>query len=264
MRFAMRCQVRVCVGVTWVALAASPTLAHVAPAARENNRYIKVLPLGDRVRVAYTVFYGEAPGHTMRQALDVDHDGIVSDSEAHAYGEQLAAKVAAGLELEVDGVRWPVAWDEISVGLGMPQTSAGAWSVDLIASPCSAGAGGVHRLVMKDRTELELAGETEVWVVDAPGVTIDRARIGAMDDPTHDFQFSGPSRELAKDGLDLTYRATGAGRLGRGSGRACSAGGVGDGDGDSRSWLPWVVAVASGGLIGLAAMVVQRRRRRGS
>src|SRR6185369_12131192 len=33
--------------------------AHVAPSVGDNNRYLKLTPLGDRVRLAYTVFYGD-------------------------------------------------------------------------------------------------------------------------------------------------------------------------------------------------------------
>ncbi len=256
MRFARRC-----LGwVSGIALAAAPARAHVAPAQDQNNRYIKVLPFADRVRIAYTVFYGQGPGHAMRASLDADHDGIVSDGEAHAYGVQLGAQVAAALDVEVDGVRWPVRWDEISVGLGVPDASAGAWSVDLIAWPCSAGAGGVHHVVLRDRYDLPIGGETELWVLDMPNIVIDRARVGAMDDPTHDFQFSGPPTVLAKDGLELTYTADA--HAGRGSGGACAAADADarDAAGGSRLWM--LGAAVAGGLLGVGAMLWTRRRAR--
>jgi len=248
--------------VSGIALAAAPAraLAHVAPAQDQNNRYIKVLPFGDRVRIAYTVFYGQGPGHAMRRMLDADGDGIVSDSEAHAYGVQLGAQVAAGLDVEVDGVRWPVRWDEISVGLGVPDVSAGAWSVDLIAWPCSAGGGGgggVHHLLVRDRYDLPIGGETELWVLDMPSITIDRARIGGMDDPTHDFQFSGPPIALAHDGLELTYTADA--HAGRGSAGACTAGTPEEPRG---SRLGMIGAALVGGLIGIGAMLWTRRHKR--
>ena len=33
--------------------------AHVAPSVDDNNRYLKVTPLHDGIRLAYTVFFGE-------------------------------------------------------------------------------------------------------------------------------------------------------------------------------------------------------------
>ena len=246
----MRFATRVLVGVSGVALAIAPTpaRAHVAPAQGENNRYIKVLPFGDRVRIAYTIFYGETPGRALRLGLDADHDGLISDGEAQAYGDKLAPEVAAALELEVDGVRVPVTWSEVSVGLGMPATTAGAWSIDLIAWPCTAA----HHVVLRDKYDLPLTGETELWVIDMPNIAITRARIGAMDDPTHDFQFTGRLRELASDGLDLTYTA--APQAGPGSAGACT----GPVMRRSPRW-PLLLACALGALLGLALMLRLRR-----
>jgi len=246
--------------VSGVALAAPLAAAHVAPAQDENNRYLKILPFADRVRLAYTVFYGEVPGHALRQTLDVDRDGTISDAESRRFGDRLAAQIAAGLELEIDGVRQAITWDEVSVGMGTPATTAGAWSVDLIAWPCvAADVVGVHRLRLRDRVDLPQPGETELWVVDMPGVAIQRARVGAVADPGHDFRFSGALRELATDGLELAYTADP--HVGTGSAGACSAGAApGGGRGGSR--VAMIVAAAVGGALGLGAMAWTRRRRR--
>jgi hypothetical protein len=244
----------------WCALlfvtVAAPAAAHVAPSQTGNNRYIKVLPFADRVRVAYTVFYGEAPGRAMRAALDTDHDGQISDAEARAYGDKLAAEVAPAMEVVVDGVRQHLRFDEVSVGLGSPSVTAGAWSVDLVAWPCSAaGADGVHHVVLRDRYDLPLAAETELWVVDVPDVAVVHAWVGGMRDASHDYQWSGPSQELAVDGLDLAYTA--GPRAGTGSAGACGAPRARGG-----SHTVTIAAAIGGAVLGLLAMLVARRRRK--
>jgi hypothetical protein len=258
----MRFALRVVVYVSGVALAAGPALGHVAPAQTTNGRYIKVLPFADRVRVAYTVFYGEVPGRALRVGLDADHDGLISDAEAHAYGAKLAAQVAAAVEVQTgdDGAWHHVTWAEISVGLGTPVADAGAWSVDLIAWPCSAaGADGVHHVRLRDRYDLPLAGETELWVVDAPDITVKRATLGEMHDEAHDYQWSGPARELATDGLDVEYVA--GPRAGVGSAGACGAAGAHIDDTGAGGRVVVVAAGAAGALIGLGAMLWARRKK---
>src|SRR2546421_4196466 len=104
---------------------------HVAPSVDDNNRYLKLTPLGDRVRLAYTIFYGEVPGATERKALDANGDGQIDAAEAHAFGARIGGEVADALEVDVDGHAQPVHWDTVDVGLGTPVVAAGSLSVDL-------------------------------------------------------------------------------------------------------------------------------------
>jgi len=99
-----------------VVLAAPPAAAHVAPSERDNNRYLLVAPLADRVRLAYTVYMGQEPGRRARPRMDTDHDGAISEAEASAYGRQLAAQVLPHLSLEVDGQPVAIEWQDIDVG----------------------------------------------------------------------------------------------------------------------------------------------------
>ena len=55
-------------------LCALPSFAHVAPSERENNRYILVAPLGDRVRLAYTVYMGQVPGRQARDRINANRE----------------------------------------------------------------------------------------------------------------------------------------------------------------------------------------------
>lgn len=190
-----------------IVLATAPAAAHIAPSVDDNNRYLKVTPLADRVRLAYTVFFGQVPGAQQRPAIDRDRSGAISEAEAQAFGEKLAAEVAAGLDVAIDGRAQPVAWSVISVGLGAPQVHAGAFSVDLIAYLCLPVARGDHRLTLRDRFRLPRPGETEVKIEDGPGIAIVRARIGPGADASLDFRFAGPGGPLADAGLDLAFTA---------------------------------------------------------
>lgn len=181
--------------------------AHVAPSVDDNNRYLKVTPFGDRVRIAYTVFFGEVPGAIERRTIDANRDGQISDAEGHAFGTKIADQVAAGLEVSVDGASLPIAWTTVDVGMGTPQVAAGSFSIDLVGYACLATPLGDHRLIVKDHFRLPHPGETEVRVEDGPGIAIGKARVGPADDPTHDYRFAGPGGPLSDDGLELAFTA---------------------------------------------------------
>ena len=74
-------------GLAWPA----PAAAHVAPSVGDNNRYLKLTPMGDRVRLSYTVFYGEIPGAGMRGAIDANHDGTIDRAERAAWRDKQRA-----------------------------------------------------------------------------------------------------------------------------------------------------------------------------
>lgn len=185
----------------------APVWAHVAPSVDDNNRYLKVTPFGDRVRIAYTVFFGEVPGAIERRTIDADRDGQITDAESHAFGTKIAAQVAAGLDVAVDGTSLALAWSTVDVGMGTSQVAAGSFSIDLVGYACLASPRGDHRLVVKDRFRLPHPGETEVKVEDGPGISIHKARVGPADDPSHDYRFAGPGGPLSDDGLELAFTA---------------------------------------------------------
>lgn len=182
-------------------------VAHVAPSVDDNNRYLKVTPFGDRVRLAYTVFFGEVPGAIARRDIDTNHDGQLTEAEGHAFGVAIANQVGAGLQVEVDGKVVTMPWASVDVGLGTPQVAAGSFSVDLIGYACLPVARGKHALVVHDRYRIAHPGETEVKVEDAPGIAIEKAHIGPANDPSHDFRFAGPGGPLSDDGLELAFEA---------------------------------------------------------
>src|SRR5689334_17308917 len=75
----------------------APVHAHVAPSQNENNRYLKVTLLPDRVRVSFTVFFGERPGASERLRMDRDRDGQLAPAESQAFGESVRDDVAGHL-----------------------------------------------------------------------------------------------------------------------------------------------------------------------
>ena len=184
-----------------LALAGAQLSAHVAPSVDDNNRYLKVTPLGDRIRLAYTVFYGEVPGAAERRTIDANGDGQI------AFGVKIAAAVAGALEVELDGAVTPMKWEVVDVGMGTPTVAAGSFSVDMVAYLCLAQARGDHRVNIRDRFRIARPGETEVKVEDSPGIRIEHARVGAAEDPSFDYRFAGPGGPLSDDGLDLQFTA---------------------------------------------------------
>jgi hypothetical protein len=239
-----------------LAVAAITLLAgHVAPSVDDNNRYLKITALGDRIRVAYTVFFGQIPGASERRKLDTNRDGRIDPHEARSFGERLAAELAASLEVELDGTTVPIRWHLVDVGLGTEAVTGGAFSVDAIASLCLP-APGHHRLRVHDRFRLPRPGETEVKVEDSPGVIVHHARIGAADDPGREYKFVGPGGPLSDEGLvvELTVRpdAPAAGD------RLCA--GVARGGGPRARHAAIALAVAAA-LAGGVALILRARRR---
>jgi len=181
--------------------------AHVAPSVDDNNRYLKVTPQADGIRLAYTVFFGEIPGASERKLLDANHDGQIDSAESKAYGDKLAAQVADAVDVELDGKSQRLTWTVVDVGMGATQVAAGSFSVDMIAYLCGAGA-TAHRVKLRDQFRVPRPGETDVKVEDSPGISVTRARIGAADDPSHEYRFVGPGGPLSDEGLEIEFTTT--------------------------------------------------------
>lgn len=251
-------------GVLAAALAGAPALApgHVAPSARENNRYIVLAPLGDRLRLVYTIYFGEEPGRRARARMDRDRDRVVSEKEADAFAAELGAAVAAAVTLEVDGVAVPLRWAERDVGLGEPSAAAGAFAVDLVAWACFDRPREVlqHRVRLVDRFALDDPGETELRTEESPGVLVTRSRLadlpgGTADRPRLDFKWMG-ARGPAESGYQVEFKVEPA--LATYSDLPCAAGDPPDAGPGARRW-PWL---AGGAALVAAGLLLARRLRR--
>jgi hypothetical protein len=183
---------------------AAPAAAHVSPSVDTNNRYLNVTPMADRVRFSYTVLIGETPGRMARHALDLDGDRTVSEAEANAWGQDLARRVQAALEVTIDGHVVPVVWSEVFVGMDDRGTDAGAFSLDLIAWLCAPTPGARREVDIVDHFALTPPGETEVRISDEPGVRVEVSRVGQNDLVGRVARFEATAAPLS-DGLHLVY-----------------------------------------------------------
>jgi hypothetical protein len=205
--------------------------AHVAPSLDDNNRYLKLSLLGDRVRLAYTVFFGEVPGLAMRRTIDTDRDGQLSDAETDGFARRLADEVAGQLAVQLDGRDAAVTFSLVSFGSVTAAVAGsgggGAFSVDLVATLCLQASGEgrseasgegrseasgeasgelVHRLTLRDRFHVPRPGETEVHLEDGPGISIGHAAIGEHRAAERGFRFAGHVPALSEPGLQVEFR----------------------------------------------------------
>ncbi len=238
-----------------ITFATATASAHVGPSKDDNNRYLKLTPQTDRVRLAYTVFFGEVPGSRTRPSIDTDHDGTISEREAQAFGDKLADEVAASLDLNLDKTQLKIVWEQIVVGMGSAQVhGGGAFSVDLVAQVCLAP-GATHAVILRDRFKLLNPGETEVKLEDTHGIKVVTAKIGASTERT--IKFVGPGGPLADDGVQLTFEVTDQAAPAT---SACATAAAG-----SPKGLPTVLVVGVAALVAFALAVIVtllRRRKR--
>lgn len=222
--------------------------SHVQPSVTTNNRYIKMTVFADRVRLAYIVYIGEIPGQAARGRLDRDRDGLLSSSETTVFRDEWAARVHAALRVESGAVALPVVWSSADVGLGDPRTSAGAFSLDLIAWLCPPA--GARSLRLTDTLVIPEAGESEVLAEESPGTEITRAELGSKIGTRHSW--NGPSHPI-KDGFVLEWRADDSAppAPGRCAEPTSSSGG---------SWWWWLGLLAATLLLAAGALLVWRRR----
>jgi hypothetical protein len=186
------------VAVLALALGGAPAAAHVAVSEDANNRYLKLTPMADRVRLAYTILIGEQPGRLARQALDRDRDRTISAEEADRWAADLAGRIQRQLTVEIDGEPVEVAWSDVVAGFDDRAVTAGTFSLDLIAWLCTPTAGARHQVRLVDRSTLDSAGETELRIADDVGVQLEGDLAGRRE-----LTLKG-STPLA-DGLDLVY-----------------------------------------------------------
>lgn len=226
---------------------AKPAQAHVAPSVKENNRYIKLTLLGDRVRLAYIIYIGEIPGQSARRRMDVNRDGKLSDAESAAFRDQWADRVREALAIELGGEHSPVSWDSVEIGLGTPLVTGGAMSIDLVDWLCLEGR--ARRLELRDRLVVPRPGESQLLVEESPGTEITSASIG--DQEQSELTWTGASSRLA-NGARVEWNATADAVGGTGPCSAASAS-------SATNWWPYLAGAAA---IAIAILLLLARTRR--
>jgi len=250
--------------VRWITIiavalvATGPAAAHVQPSPNENNRYLKLTPLGDRVRLAYTIYFGESPGAALRREIDRNRDGSVDDDEAAAFGRRVAEEVRPAVSATLDGAPAVLAFTDVDVGMGTPEVRAGSFAVDLVGAIC-VPTRGAHELVLRDEYALPIPGETELKVETGLGVTVDRVTLGGALVSGDDVRIRGIGGPLATGwSIKLTI------------GAAAPAGDATCGASSARSsarangprW--WIIALVGAiTVLAAAAITIARRTRRG-
>ncbi|HUS69046.1 MAG TPA: hypothetical protein VMZ28_31130 [Kofleriaceae bacterium] len=191
-----------------VLLGAGSAAAHVAPSERENNRYVVLAPVGDRLRLAYVVYMGEEPGRAARARIDRDRDGTISDDEAQRYAGEVAAQVAPRLAVTVDSAAVPVRWHSADLGIDDRSTAAGSFAIDLVAWFCFDRAAAAHTVRFQDRFDLPTPGESELRAEESPGIAVTRSTLGAepaaATRPRLDFRWRGGPGPAAQ-GYELDF-----------------------------------------------------------
>lgn len=150
---------------------------HVGPSDATNNRYYKLTPMADRVRLAYTIFFGRQPGQVMRHRMDVNRDGVLSSDEVSAYRQVIAKQLFASVSFLQAGKDAKLLWQDVDVGMDTMDVDSGPFSVDFIGTVCldDRRLGIEHELVFRDRLRLPSPGETELSLAPAPGIQITKS-----------------------------------------------------------------------------------------
>jgi hypothetical protein len=238
-----------------VALCRGISSAHVAPSLQDNNRFLKLGLLADRLRLVVTVFFGEVPGTAERHAIDADRDGQLSKAETDRFAARLAAELEGQVELRVDGTLVLVTFAQRHVGLATTATTGGAFSIDLVATACLPP-GASHQISYRDRFTLPRPGETEVRIENSPGLTVSEATLGAITAVEGVFRFAGQARALADPGLSFELRL-GADAVAPRDGRCTATAAAAT---SSPRWLIAVAMAAAVVALAVASQLLRRRR----
>jgi len=166
-----------------------------------SNRYLKLsLVGGGALRIAYTTMIGEAPAAAARRQADANGDGIVDEGEQHRFADRLAAAIAEGLEIDVDGKRATPAWEPAVPGFGSDRrVGAIPFSIDLVGRVAVPGR-GPHVVRVDDATVIDALGESEVRIEEGPGTRVLAAWQGREDGQrVMRFVWNGPKFSVLED-----------------------------------------------------------------
>ncbi|HEY3354916.1 MAG TPA: hypothetical protein VGQ83_16805 [Polyangia bacterium] len=169
--------VRIAITVLVAFAGGGPAGAHPVTSRTENNRYVKLTVMGDRLRVAYSVLYGELPSFEERREMDRDGDGRVAPAEARARADEVAGICARGSVLEIDGRRHALTFPEREATLGEPRVAPAPFSIDLWEL-VPLGPGARHEITFETNHDLRRMGETEIRFEEAPGTRLTAYCVG--------------------------------------------------------------------------------------
>jgi hypothetical protein len=157
--------------------------AHIGSSEKVNNRYYKLAPMADRVRIVYTIFFGREPSAELRREMDTDRDGMLSASEVATFAGALQSDVVGSTAATLGANDTEIYWQPIDLGIGRATTSGGAFSADLVGTVCLTQSSPTeeHRLIFVDGLVLPKPGESELRLDPAPGIRIVESRLGGRE-----------------------------------------------------------------------------------
>jgi nickel/cobalt exporter len=139
------------------------------------NRFARIRVETDGLRVRYVIDMAEIPTFQESQAMDLNHDAVVSNDESARYLERIAPQLTEGLVLTSDGARIPLRL--AAKTLSMPQGAGGLPTLRIEfdfqgVAPADGAAGATHRLRFEDTNYRERIGWREIVVEPASGVAV--------------------------------------------------------------------------------------------
>jgi len=153
-----------------VALAV-PTTARAHPLGNFTvNRYSRIEPAGDGVRIFYVLDMAEIPTFQEKARIDADRDGRVTDTERARYAEARANELLGNLHLTLEGA--PVAVRPLSQSVSFPPGQGGLETLRLEAlfvASISSGGDRAIQLTYRDDNDPERLGWREI--VARPGAS---------------------------------------------------------------------------------------------
>ena len=186
-----------------VALAGSAA-AHPEWSPIRVNRYAKIVFEGpERVRLVYTILYGDGPALPARKSVDLDANGRIDERERGLLGARAQAQLGAGLIVTLDAKPLKLGAPTIDVGLAGDAVAPQPFSIDLVYA--LAAPGGAHTLTLDDHVDVTNEGDTEVSVDDATLVQLTETYQGRAAPSTKHtsvnrvFTFRGPRFSVLED-----------------------------------------------------------------
>jgi nickel/cobalt exporter len=137
------------------------------------NQYCGLELTSGTAAVHYVVVFGQLPALSELHSADANGDGVTSQAERDAYVGKLAAALAEGLELVVNGSKVPLHATHWATSL---PTEQGGFSlridIDLDAALPAAAADAPRSLEFTNRNYSGRMGWHEIVVRPAPGILV--------------------------------------------------------------------------------------------
>lgn len=137
------------------------------------NHFARIEVAGNRIRIRYVIDMAEIPAFQELQGIRSKGDESPSIEELKAYAEREAAKLAAGIRLEVDGSALPL--DVAASSATLPPGAGGLATLRIecdFDSAFDSSSAATHRLRFEDTNYRDRIGWREIVVAQADGFSI--------------------------------------------------------------------------------------------